>query len=148
MDKYTIRQLFMYLSNNQYVYCRKCIFTPLRGDLNDCKNCPQSYSKNKDIIWFLTPPTTPTNYYSYLKDFHDYKQSCIETRVIVDFCVWCSLTNTMRTKNILNEFFKTYKNGTLHPSTKLNVIDTMNDLGFFNNNFKLIDEDASEFENY
>ncbi len=32
--------------------------------------------------------------------------------------------------------------------TKLNVIDTMNDLGFFNNNFKLIDEDASEFENY
>ncbi len=24
----------------------------------------------------------------------------------------------------------------------------MNDLGFFNNNFKLIDEDASEFENY
>ncbi len=52
MDKYTIRQLFMYLSNNQYVYCRKCIFTPLRGDLNDCTNCPQSYSKNKDIIWF------------------------------------------------------------------------------------------------
>ncbi len=85
MDKYTIRQLFMYLSNNQYVYCRKCIFTPLRGDLNDCTNCPQSYSKNKDIIWFLTPPTTPTNYYSYLKDSHDYKQSCIETRVIVDF---------------------------------------------------------------
>ncbi len=36
----------------------------------------------------------------------------------------------------------------LHPSTKLNVIDTMNDLDFFNNNFKLIDEDASEFENY
>ncbi len=27
-----------------------------------------------------------------------------------------------------------------NPSTKLNVIDTMNDLGFFNNNFKLIDE--------
>ncbi len=44
-------------------------------------------------------------------------------------------------------FLKTYKEWNVTSYTKLNVIDTMNDLGFFNNNFKLIDEDASEFEN-
>ncbi len=45
MDKYTIRQLFMYLSNNQYVYCRKCIFTPLRGDLTTVQIVPKVIPK-------------------------------------------------------------------------------------------------------
>ncbi len=59
MDKYTIRQLFMYLSNNQYVYCRKCIFYTFKGgDLTTVQIVPKVIPKIRYNLVFNSSHNT------------------------------------------------------------------------------------------
>jgi hypothetical protein len=155
INTYTIKSLFSYLCGNKYNYCRKCIFTPLRQlnqhkidlDIMDkcCLECPKP---KEDGIWFLTPPSSFPKSGLFFQEDDDYKNICTETRIIVDFCVWCSLTDTCRNKNTLKEFFKSYKNGTINRSMQSDVMFDMDELGFLWKTFLLIDDEANKFENY
>lgn len=161
-DNYTIRCLFRCLCDDKYNYCRKCIFTPLRQldykgdgknvfDIVDecCLDCPGP-KLEEEGIWFMTPPMSPPQFGNFRleKDKDDYKNICTETRIIVDFCTWCSLNDIKRNKESINNFFETYKVGTVSHSMKQDVIYDMDDLGFFWKNFTLVDDDAEEYENF
>lgn len=154
-NRCTIENLFLYLCSDRYRYCRKCIFTPLRQLENNfvldecCPECPTKDNRD-DIIWF-TPPLSPPNAFESMKngpEKDEYKCICVETRIIVDFCIWCSLTNRERGRESLKTFFNTYKNGTIKHSTRRDALCDMDDLGFFSQNFVLVDCDADELENF